>query len=384
MCQEAGRLENGQMIGCRKCKQCKDNYRQDWEGRCIAESRTARKAHFVTLTYGRAYDGETRLPVKLPYHLGESDHVRAAVLTYKDVQDFFKRLREQGHAFRYFVAGEYGSLKGRSHWHILMYWQSVPPKVVLNARIDFEPWGHGFVEFAPMTIRDIRYCVKYVQKGNANDMQSYFSPSKRPALGTWYFKQLAARYVDQGLAPQDLFYSFAESRKKDGSLIRYRMKGGVAEKFIADWKEAWAKKYPGKHEPWSELVEDYSDRAFRKQEEVKFDLSEELKRLASKPVGRRPERPKRVPPGVDRQVYWSESRRLWVADNGNDPVLYWSYSEDGVLEWTETIRSESEGDAKRMQNEVRRLASSDNQNEYRRKSAIHDEPIARPFKRRRG
>lgn len=383
MCTEPGRLPNGQEIGCRKCQQCKDHYRLDWEGRCIAEMRTARRADFLTLTYGREYDGETRNPVKQGY--GKVDHLHAAVLTYKDVQDFFKRLRKAGHAFRFFVAGEYGSLKGRAHWHVLMYWLSIPPKPsAWGTRIDWEPWGHGFVQFDPMTRKDIRYAVKYVQKGNENDMQSYFSSSKAPALGDYYFRWLARQYVEQWLAPQDLFYTFPESLTKKGERVRYRMGSVSAVNFIRYYLEEWALAHPGKHAPWSQLVEDYQDRATRLERVHRFDLVEGLAQLAQRPPHLKSKRPKKYPVGmIDAQIYWSERHNAWVAENGH-AVLYWSFDEEGEPAWTEKIVSGAESERRRELSETRKVASSDNQNEYRRKSAIEDEPPQTPFKRRRG
>ena len=85
----------------------------DWQGRCIAEAATAKAAFAVTLTYGRDA-------------MGEKLHERAVVMTYSDVQRYLKLLRRHRYTVRYFCAGEFGSEKGRVHWHIILFFWRAP------------------------------------------------------------------------------------------------------------------------------------------------------------------------------------------------------------------------------------------------------------------
>ena len=66
-------------VGCRICWQCLENRKNDYIGRCIAEQEHSDGVLVVSLTYG-----------------GGDDNPNAALLVYKDFQDFMKRLRIQG------------------------------------------------------------------------------------------------------------------------------------------------------------------------------------------------------------------------------------------------------------------------------------------------
>lgn len=348
MCLEPGRLPNGQFISCRKCKQCLSHHQMDWEGKCIAESKVVRRADFVCLTYGRV-DVKDGKPV--PYYVNEAsaDHVRAAVLTYSDVQKFFKKLRSAGHKFRYFAVGEYGSTKGRSHWHILMYWISVPPKVTFGVRFDWSPWEHGFSQFDPISYADVRYCCKYIEKDwLADESQAYFATSKNPPLGHRWFQRLARQYVDQGLAPQDLIYTFPECVTKKGDLVRFRMRDATANHFIRSYVDQWAELRPNEHMPWSSLVDTYQDRWTRKEKTHVFDLAIELDALAQKPVRQKAERPwLKAPLGA--VVSFQEPLNTWVATTDEGAVFYWSYDEEGERAWMlKSVVAESDAEKRRL------------------------------------
>ena len=69
MCINPSPLPDGTLIGCRNCKQCFGRRILDWQGRCIAESKTTAAANAITLTYGRSARNEVL-------------HPRAVVLTY--------------------------------------------------------------------------------------------------------------------------------------------------------------------------------------------------------------------------------------------------------------------------------------------------------------
>lgn len=98
---------------CGKCELCTQRKQNELVFRAALESAAYDcPAYFFTLTYSPKY---------LPHH-GE--------LRYKDVQDFFKRLRikwtRRGlkHNIRYLVAGEYGSNPQRGHrphYHVILW-----------------------------------------------------------------------------------------------------------------------------------------------------------------------------------------------------------------------------------------------------------------------
>ncbi len=265
MCQSPTKLENGDLVACRYCWQCSARKVDDWVGRNVAESLTSTAAHVVTLTYGA--DLST----------GGMDHLRASVLTYSDVQKFMKKLRRNGHPARYFVVGEYGSKKGRAHWHIVIYWKGEVPKVRLRANIHFPEWEHGFAMFDKMTPEAIRYACKYITKDTMDDARQGYGPmmSKKPPLGHDFFEALARRYVDAGLSPQDFFYSFPNVRRlPPGSAagtraqarsaakpIKFLMSGKTRENFAAAFISQWEERYPETPWPKSQALYDLDKRS---------------------------------------------------------------------------------------------------------------------------
>lgn len=182
------------------------------------------------------------------------------ILTYADFQKFVKLLRRHGYDVRYFVAGEYGSKKGRAHWHPILYFRGKVPNWELDKNIEIPEWRHGWTFWTKPSFHAVRYNCKYIMKGMGDDQkQGHLAMSKKPPLGSRFFEQLAARYVQQGLAPQDLFYSFPEvkRRKRNGTMeiIPFMLKGRPAELFLASYVEQWRARYGDKPRPRSQLVD---------------------------------------------------------------------------------------------------------------------------------
>ncbi|MER9489796.1 hypothetical protein NKI50_28135 [Mesorhizobium sp. M0563] len=257
MCLNPGRLPDGTEFACRKCWQCSERRIDDWVGRCLAENKTANVGHSITLTYGRDEDGN-------------EDHFRAAWLTYSDVQKFFKLLRRDGYKFRYLVCGEYGSEKGRAHWHLLMFWQGkVPPHELTTSRwnqkrFENKYWPHGFQHWEKPNAKSIRYVCKYIQKDIGKDeRQGHISMSKKPPLGDQYFYELALKYVKAGLAPQDLTYRFPEVKDTKGKPKLFFMGGATAQNFIRYYQALWFLHQSAKHHPNSTIIEEHDDRLAR-------------------------------------------------------------------------------------------------------------------------
>lgn len=277
-----------QKVACRKCWQCISQDVQDWQGRCIAETITSKAAHFVTLTYGRDEDGN-------------SDHMRAAVLTYSDVQKMLKLLRKWGFPVRYFVAGEFGTRKGRCHWHILLFWQErVPPGIrmyddyYMFARLDDEGrqaltekgepaffWPHGHAYFKEAHPGSARYAAKYAT-GDLADGSAQRRPgmSKQPPLGAAYLAALGERYAAQGIAPQgridtsdgveaigELRYEFSDVRygeragaQRGKPLKFFLRRGGASEAvLLTAFVNAWRRLYGDAPMPRSRIVEEFCE-----------------------------------------------------------------------------------------------------------------------------
>jgi hypothetical protein len=93
---------------CGQCMPCRITKRQEWTFRLLMELREHEYNYFITLTYDDK---------KLPH----SDKYVGGSLCKEDLQKFFKRLRKQGHKFRYFAVGEYGEKTFRAHYHIMLF-----------------------------------------------------------------------------------------------------------------------------------------------------------------------------------------------------------------------------------------------------------------------
>lgn len=315
MCVTPHKLADGSLVPCRVCWQCRENRINDWVGRCIAESKTAMATHSVTLTYGRD-------------EKGSDDHLRAALLTYSDVQMYLKLLRRHGYPCRYFAVGEYGSQKGRAHWHLILFWLRRVPNHQLNQRfVDARHWRHGFQHWEPVSDASIRYVMKYIQKDMGDDeRQGHMSMSKKPPLGAEYFRRLACDYVKQGLAPQSLVYWFPDVINPKTEKPRHFMlaEGSASadlflSTYLAEWKAA-----RGGFTPYSELVQRYEDKLARN-----YDLELRFTKKLRVPVPQKP-------PAGGTEPHFSEKHNCYYSDTPYGR-MWFSYNSEGDLLWHEKI-----------------------------------------------
>lgn len=251
MCVSPNTLADGTQTACHKCWQCHENTVNDYVGRCIAETKTATSVFSVTLTYGRNSADDVI-------------HERAVVLTYSDVQKYLKLLRRHHYKVRYLVAGEFGAKKGRAHWHIVLIFKGKVPHHELGANFMEAHWPHGYSYWQKPDWPNLRYVCKYVLKEMGDDeRQGHLSVSKKPPLGAEYFRTMAERYVDQGLAPQTPIYTFpnVRRRKVDGTQepIPFMLQGRSRELFLEHFADIWARKIPEREIPKSPLIEEFLD-----------------------------------------------------------------------------------------------------------------------------
>ena len=257
MCIALSILDNGHFARCRECWQCKDRKVSDWVGRCTAEAESATKVDCLTLTYG-------------PDEHGNKNHLASQLLVYEDFQKFVRHLRDAGYPVRFFVVGEYGTDKGRSHWHAILFWQAEPYKwpepPMRGGPRDLRRWakcwphGHLYLDENPRQLKAVRYACKYIQKGETHQIKMGYST--KPALGAYYFRQMAEDYVRAGNAPQSAVYKFKEHRIAPGrGLKRYYMHKGAFDQFIKHFIKVWHQERPGQFMPVSQPVEEYLDRA---------------------------------------------------------------------------------------------------------------------------
>lgn len=131
-------------VPCGRCYDCKMRSINQWIFRIQQEELASQTSYFVTLTYST-----TEVPITKSGYM---------TLHYKDVQDFWKRLRKisPGLKIKYFVVGEYGSKRMRPHYHA----------IVLNAQMSnvAKAWTKGDVHFGSVSGASIAYTLKYMLK----------------------------------------------------------------------------------------------------------------------------------------------------------------------------------------------------------------------------
>ena len=330
MCVNPSKIPDYGFVACRNCWQCSETKVDDWVGRNIAESKSCVAAHAVTLTYGHDLTS------------GDIDHIRAAVLTYSDVQKYLKYLRADGFPVRYFVVGEYGSMKGRAHWHILLYWQEQVPDHVLKENFKQKHWPHGWSYWDDVHSGSARYACKYLLKDPEDSHKQSFGPkvSKNPALGDFYFRWLAEQYVEQGLSPQNLFYSFPDVRRvpqgtrtktakafqEASKPIRFRMHGITATNFLEHFEKRWEEVH-GTQPPSSEALWDNGQKRWKKYWELNAPYVDGKRRKGPVPS---------VPPFEGAKVQFCEKANCYFTDTAGTR-LYYSIDLEGDAGWYEKI-----------------------------------------------
>lgn len=177
------------LVSCGKCVECKINYSNEWALRVMLEASLHQENCFITLTYN-----EDNLPV------GET-------LRKRDLQLFMKRLRKRLSAdaikVRFFACGEYGSLHGRPHYHIILF--GYAPKDLQFFKTDNKGnkiyrspmieklWKFGFSSVGNLTFDSAKYCAKYLQKHQTDSkkIQPFLQMSRKPGIGFGYLDKLS-------------------------------------------------------------------------------------------------------------------------------------------------------------------------------------------------
>ena len=316
MCINPRHHPSGLRTPCHQCWQCRENRINDWVGRCIAEKETSLTTSVVTLTYGGGDTPQSRF------------------LRKSDITSYIKAIRNAGHKVRQFAVGEYGSKKGRAHWHVVLFWQSPIPHRELRVNISDEFWPHGFSLWDQADSASIRYVMKYINKDNKDKSAlKSMSMSKKPILGVRFFHELAGRYIDSGLSPQRPFYKFKDVLDQSGKPLEFYMPPIVAERFIGAYISQWNERMPGRHWPSSELVDKYHDKLVAYQAPFVF-----------RPRQMR-EAPWMLPPDGSNPRFDERLNSYYAIISGRR--LFWSFDEQGQRAWREEIVTETQATIRR-------------------------------------
>lgn len=295
-------------VACRLCWQCQKNRINDYCGRCIAEQQHSDGVLVANLTYG-----------------GGDDNPHAAILVYRDFQLMMKKLRKDGYKVRYIVAGEYGSKKGRSHWHAVLFFRGKVPDVPIEQeKYTWKHWEHGYTFFQRADYGGFAYVLKYALKDLEQSVfVGHLAMSKKEPLGDDYFRALALRYVEQNIAPQTFEYKFGSERDKRGRRRSFMMQGKTKENFLKYYAAFHKEQRPGQTPP-SGIVDEYWDKITPP---AAFDPVKERKRLTLTHSGK--PRPKPVTSFMDEEYYLNSD--YYAATYRGIPCVVCEYP-DGVLD----------------------------------------------------
>lgn len=135
-------------VACGRCPACFARRVSAWSFRLMQEDKVSISSHFITLTYDT-----NNVPITNRGYMS---------LDFRDTQLFFKRLRKSpcnsDRKIRYYLAGEYGGLTMRPHYHAIIYNSCL--EAIQGA------WGLGSVHYGTVEGASIGYCLKYMSKAS--------------------------------------------------------------------------------------------------------------------------------------------------------------------------------------------------------------------------
>lgn len=174
---------------CGKCAQCKIQRRQQWIFRMSEEQKQSQSCHFVTLTYNNEHVPRTKNGFN--------------TLNRKSLKSFWKKLRRKNQALgnknkiKYYIAGEYGGLKGRPHYHAIIY--NSLEETYTQAWTNKNGQQLGTVDIGTVTEKSIAYTTSYIDKygkipqHSRDDREPEFS-NKSNGLGLTYINEITKIY----------------------------------------------------------------------------------------------------------------------------------------------------------------------------------------------
>jgi len=282
-------------IPCGKCISCRLENARQTAVRCVHEAQMHPENSFITLTYNEA-------------------SLKSAKLQYKDFQTFQKALRtfifdeklkerfpdvktqsERRQLYRdtpkdsrdalyektrtaIYVAGEYGDIGKRPHWHALIFnWrpQDLVPKYTSDRgdQVFTSPtlsrlWPHGNSELGSVTFESAGYCARYASKKlqHGKDGEHDFNPISRRSSRNAIGKKWIEKYW-----PDVFRHGYVEVNGQKTSVPRYY--------------EKWFKKnHPDK---WVHYVTQIKSKIIQEAIEKEKTISLEEKKINMKRSGLR-------------------------------------------------------------------------------------------------
>lgn len=270
-------------ISCGKCERCALTRLSMQVGRAAAQAHISSRTLLVTLTYAPIPDPEISGQTIDPPGATALDveHARLFRKTMKNRYDF------PGSKISYLIAGEYGTRRGRAHWHALLMfpkdapergklpsWADLPEWVERDHvranrasiftscgvevkadwtgagykyRATIPEWPHGHVDIKTPDIGGIRYVAKYIlsdqhrsmvdRHRSASSIQTAFIRSRN--LGTDYVMEHAKDNARKGAVPRNGTYTVpgavARRGPKKGKSLSFTMTHTMRRKYCEQY-----------------------------------------------------------------------------------------------------------------------------------------------------
>lgn len=169
-------------------------------------------------------------------------------LEIRDAQLFLKRLRKRlagenrPRRIRYFLCGEYGTEKGRPHYHAILFGLSTADTEIIE-----KAWGMGYVTVSEVTRGRIAYTAKYVQKALLGKNKHYEDGrrsefalmSRRPGLGHDFIEAMAHGLKRQADNPDVCLQGLARVDGRKYPIDRYGR--NLLQQALVDMGVDWRK-----------------------------------------------------------------------------------------------------------------------------------------------
>jgi hypothetical protein len=151
-------------VPCGQCKGCRKRKAVQWAIRMVHETQMHEENCFITLTFND----------------WELEKRNQASIKVKDFQLFMKKLRNSTFKkIRFFHCGEYGKLRGRPHYHAILFGYDFPDRVLWKAENGNKLyisdklkslWPYGWSSVGDVTFASAQYVAKYCTKKITGDL----------------------------------------------------------------------------------------------------------------------------------------------------------------------------------------------------------------------
>lgn len=186
-------------VTCGKCPHCRWTQREAIANQTGMDISGADWSFYMTFTVAPDMVTEAREDIRLDVALHQNLMKRVRINSARGVGSFADAGPNPFRDIRFLCAGEYGSLKGRAHYHYVVWGRGTPPAWATVARTHIPEWGLGHVNITADIGRGVAfYIAKYVGKGGAGDADTFTCRSSKIGLGALFAVILAERQVALG------------------------------------------------------------------------------------------------------------------------------------------------------------------------------------------